>query len=87
MSAVKVELTVGVAGASRIVLDGQDVSKAVSAFDLHADVNSVPTLVLTLPLLGKQSVASEMLVRVVEDAREVLVALGWTPPASEQASA
>jgi len=77
---MNVDLVIGAAAKTRVVLDGQDVSKGVSGLDLHADVRSIPTLVLHMPLQRSLSTSGDVQVVVTEDMHVVLVALGWTPP-------
>jgi hypothetical protein len=63
-----------------ILVDGIDVTRLVSGFDLRSHVGEISTLTLKLPLRAPGQIAGDA--RVVVDGLTVslLRALGWTPP-------
>jgi len=58
---------------------------AVTGFDVHAPADSIPVVTLTLMGAGALRLllaAGAADVRIPDETREALVALGWTPPQS-----
>lgn len=70
------------AGASRVVVDGHDISDAVTSATLELDARSpTPELHLKLGYCELDTVeAAEARVVITEPTRQALLALGWTPP-------
>jgi hypothetical protein len=61
-----------------IRIDGFDISNAVSAVTLRADVRDVPILELTLPI--DATVEGDAYVVIPKATRELLRRMGWTAP-------
>lgn len=64
---------------STIEVGGHDLSKAVRALAVTAEVGQVPALSLDLVICDGE-VEGEVVVTIPEATRDALVALGWTPP-------
>lgn len=77
---MKTEIMLHGAGNGTVVLDGQDVTKAVRSLVVEGGVNQVPSLVLDLTLWELTKVDGEFDVLVSERAADLLIHLGWTPP-------
>jgi hypothetical protein len=71
-----------VAGKTRISVDGQDISTAVTRAVLELDVkNAFPELHLELGHVDVTEFgAEETRVVLIAPTRDALIALGWTPP-------
>ena len=67
-------------GAGRLLLNGQDLSQAVSGVELVSRVGKATVLKLTL---AAPQVSAEWngVVAVDDETRAALLALGWSPPA------
>lgn len=66
---------------STIDIGGHDLSKAVRALAITAEVGTVPVVSLDLVVLDGD-VGGEVVVTIPATTRDALVALGWTPPAT-----
>jgi hypothetical protein len=56
---------------------------SITAFDIHAAPDEVPAIRLTLVGAGAlRLLLSTADVRIPDETRQALIALGWTPPAS-----
>jgi hypothetical protein len=71
---------------SRVQLDGEDISSALTGMRLHLAAGSVPTATLELALWEAPTELDAVRVMVPDETRELLVRLGWTPPAEEATS-
>lgn len=69
--------------ASRVHLDGEDISNALVGVRVHLTPGSVPMATLDLALWEVPTELDQVLVEVPEKTRDLLVRLGWTPPAEE----
>ncbi|MFC9085346.1 hypothetical protein [Nocardiopsis dassonvillei] len=63
-----------------LVLDGHDITNAVTGIALHIEAQQHPVLVLH-PCVFETDVESQVDVHIAEDTHDLLVRLGWTPPA------
>lgn len=71
-------------GRGQVVLDGRDISRAVRGLRLHAGVGELTTVELELPVVVVSELSGALVLAGLEDeVRELLVELGWTPPAEE----
>ena len=71
------------AGRAVIELDGVDVSNLVHAVRVDHEARALPEVDLTLAVT-RYAVAAQARVRIDSASRDLLVALGWTPPRDEQ---
>lgn len=67
---------------STLELDGHDVADQCRGFTLKANVDEFTTLALDLATLGPTEYDGEAQVRVSPETEQLLISLGWTPPAS-----
>lgn len=65
-----------------IKIDGQDVSTAVRRIELAHQAWDLPEIELTL-LAVSHAVDAQARVHIDSASRDLLIALGWTPPAGE----
>jgi hypothetical protein len=75
---MKAEIIIDPTGRGNIRIDGQDVSKAVRGFQLDSCVGEITTLALDLVMIRAEIEADTV---IVPQAYDLLVRLGWTPPA------
>lgn len=68
---------------TRVTLDGTEVSRGLSGLTLQADAGDIPRLTLDLCMLDITKVGGQMEILLSDATRELLVELGWTPPANE----
>ncbi|MFE7954391.1 hypothetical protein [Streptomyces sp. NPDC057413] len=70
----------------QVLIDGHDIARAVTSLSFKAGVGELPTLRLDLRLIDVTELGSaETQVVLGEGVPEALQALGWTPPAADQA--
>lgn len=69
--------------AGRVELSGQDISNALSGLSLRLEAGCVPTATLDLVLWELPTELDTVQVKVPDATKELLVRLGWTPPAEE----
>lgn len=72
--------------ASRVELSGHDISHALTGVTLRLDAGSVPTATLELALWEVPAELDAVEVKVPDETKDLLVRLGWTPPAEEATS-
>lgn len=65
--------------AHRLLVGGEDVSKAVRAIDLHVGVGKLPVVTLDLVVLEGE-IDTAATVEIPDKTHEALIGLGWTPP-------
>jgi hypothetical protein len=73
----------GLPGGTRIELDSKDITCSVAALSVHVGVDHLPTAVLDVILHELDTELENPRVIVPEKTRDLLVRLGWTPPAEE----
>src|SRR5690625_3135968 len=67
-----------------LTLDGHTISpRGISGLTVEAGAGEVPRLTLDVLALDITEVGGQMEVLIPEEARELLMTLGWTPPAGE----
>ncbi|MCE7008754.1 hypothetical protein LWC34_38975 [Kibdelosporangium philippinense] len=66
-----------------VLVDGVDIARAVSAVEVHADVHSVPHIVLSMPIPQVTIDGQRCHVQLHKGTRDALAELGWTPPCPE----
>ena len=67
-----------------LTLDGHTISpRGISGLTVEAGASEVPRLTLDVLALDITEVGGQMEVLIPEEARELLMTLGWTPPAGE----
>lgn len=67
-----------------LTLDGHTISpRGISGLTIEAGTGEVPRLTLDVLALDITEVGGQMEVLIPEEARELLMTLGWTPPAGE----
>ncbi|MFG2269128.1 hypothetical protein ACGFNY_05060 [Streptomyces chartreusis] len=71
---------------SQVELSGHDISHALTGVTLRLDAGSVPTATLEVALWEVPTELDAVQVKVPDETRELLVRLGWTPPAEEDQS-
>ncbi|WP_199572741.1 hypothetical protein [Streptomyces murinus] len=76
----------GFPGGTRVELDGVDIAPVVTRLTLHVGVDNVPTAVVDVVLHELDMELETPRVIVPETTRDLLVRLGWTPPAEEAQS-
>jgi hypothetical protein len=71
-------------GGARVELDGRDISRALQGLSFTVDTRTLPyaraEVVLSLPVIDVSTV-SEADVLIPQATHDLLVQLGWTPPA------
>ncbi|PZT70190.1 hypothetical protein DN402_31725 [Streptomyces sp. SW4] len=67
---------------AQVELDGENIANALTGLTLRMGVDRMPTATLDLVVydLGAEA---EVRFEVPDECRELLVRLGWTPPAEE----
>jgi hypothetical protein len=81
----RVSVVVDATGRGRIHLDGADVSGLVSGVHIDAGVGLVTTVELELRLaVSAELNGARVIVGLDSEIEELLVALGWTPPAGDR---
>ncbi|MFD8805570.1 hypothetical protein [Streptomyces sp. NPDC059597] len=76
----------GDAGPSaQVELDGQDIAKALTGLTLRLGVGHLPTATLDL-IVHDFGAEADVRFVVPDECRDLLVRLGWTPPAEEATS-
>ena len=78
----KIELRVNAAGLGSLVVDGTDLSREIGDMQLSCVPGRKSELQIRLPGV-EAAVEADALVRLPPGTEAVLVALGWTPPATE----
>ena len=73
----------GPGNTSRVELSGHDISRALSGVSLRLEAGCVPTATLDLVLWEMPTELDAVQVKVPDPTKELLVRLGWTPPAEE----
>lgn len=69
----------------RVLIDGTDIAKGLTGLTLRLGADQVPRLELDLQLADMTGLGPiEAEVHLRKASHEALVALGWTPPASER---
>ena len=76
----------GLPGGTQIELDGVDIAHAVTGLSLHIGVDNLPTAVFDVALRELDTDLEQPRVTVPDETRDLLVRLGWTPPAEEATS-
>jgi hypothetical protein len=77
---VDIELVgVGTRGTS-IVIDGQDVTHAISELHIDAQIGKLTTMTVGFPLIDKTAIRGPANVQILDSTRDALIGLGWTPP-------
>lgn len=61
--------------------DTQVPTEALSGITIQADVDDIPRLTLDVITLDTTTVSGEMEILIPDQTRDLLVQLGWTPPA------
>lgn len=68
----------------RLTIDGTDISpRALAGLSVRADAYEVPQITLDLSVLDITMLSGEVEILIPRKTRELLVELGWTPPADE----
>ncbi|CAM5622444.1 hypothetical protein [Streptomyces aurantiogriseus] len=73
----------GLPGGTQVELDGVDIASAVTGVSLRIGLTDRPTAVVDVVLHELDTELEHPLVAVPEKTRDLLVRLGWTPPAEE----
>jgi hypothetical protein len=73
----------GLPGDTQIELDGQDIASAVTGLSLRVGTYGLPEVTLEVVLHELDTVLETPLVILPDATRDLLVRLGWTPPAEE----
>ena len=68
-----------------VELDGVDISRLVRSVSIEAEAAHVPTVTLELAVFEMHSEIAAARIYVAPGTAELLVELGWTPPAEEDA--
>lgn len=76
----------GLPGGTQIELDGVDIANAVTGLSLRMGVDSLPEVTLGVMLHELDTELEHPRVNVPDTTRDLLVRLGWTPPAEEAQS-
>lgn len=72
--------------ASRVHLDGEDISNALVGVKVHLTPGSMPMATLEMALWEVPTELDRVRIEVPDETRALLVRLGWTPPAEEATS-
>lgn len=75
-----VELSVDGQGHGSLVIDGQDLSSATRAVHIRTGIGRPTTVEVTLAGVAAIEVDGEVRLVMRDEAREALIAHGWTPP-------
>jgi hypothetical protein len=73
----------GLPGGTQIELDGEDIARSVTGLSLYISTDNRPTAVVDVVLHEMDTDLDNPRVIVPEKTRDLLVRLGWTPPAEE----
>lgn len=73
----------GLPGGTQIELDGRDIANVVTGLSLRVGVDSLPEVTLGVVLHVLDTELENPRVVVPDATKELLVRLGWTPPAEE----
>ncbi|MFZ3473098.1 hypothetical protein ACODT3_10810 [Streptomyces sp. 4.24] len=76
----------GLAGGTKVELDGQDISCSLSGLAFSIDLDDRPRAVLDVVLKDLSTSVENPKVVVPDATRELLIRLGWTPPEGDGAS-
>lgn len=76
----------GMAGGTQIEMDGEDIAPAISGLTVRMEAGAMPTAVLDVVLWELDEELVSPRVTVPDKTRDLLVRLGWTPPAEEEPS-
>lgn len=69
--------------ASRVHLDGEDISNALVGVKVNLAPGSMPMATLEMALWEVPTELDQVGIQIPEETRALLVRLGWTPPAEE----
>lgn len=84
MATRTVHATLTPTGQGTITVDGHDLSNATRGISLRSEVGQMPEILLDLVVIETTRIdAEEVEVTIPTATAEALVALGWTPPATE----
>lgn len=67
-----------------IELDGKEISRSVQEIEIHAGVNELPEVRLSLVAPVVETTTTPAFVVLDNATRELLIRFGWTPPPSER---
>lgn len=73
----------GLPGGTTVELDGEDVTAALAGLSLTLSAEHRPTAVLNVLLRHTDTEVENPTVVIPDETRDLLVRLGWTPPAEE----
>ncbi|MBC2903150.1 hypothetical protein [Streptomyces cupreus] len=76
----------GLPGGTQVELDGEDIAPLVEGLSLRIGVKALPTVTLDVIVHELDTELPNPRVVVPEKTRDLLVRLGWTPPAEEATS-
>ena len=74
-----VQLRIGADSRGSIVVDGNDLSKAVNGVEVWSRVGHTTTLTLHM-VAPVVEIDGQCAIEIVDKTRDALIALGWTPP-------
>lgn len=80
---MKAKITLSGVGRGEILLDGHDVSSEVRGFTIRGDTKGLPALQLDFVERKQIEFEGEVVPVLTDWQRELLVRMGWTPPAIE----
>lgn len=83
-AAVRVGAVAGVSRDDRIEINGHDITSAVRRMTLDAEAGRLTSLTLNLNAVKGATLDGEMDVRLDEDVRDALLAIGWSAPPDER---
>lgn len=66
-----------------VTLDGDDISRLVRSVSIDAEAGHIPSVRLELAVFEIESAAEGTKVHIASGTEDLLVRLGWTPPAEE----
>ncbi len=67
--------------AATLVVDGKDLSNSARAVTITAEAMAWPQVTLDLVVTKGAQYEGRAIVRLAPDVEEILIGLGWTPPA------
>ncbi|MFC5993531.1 hypothetical protein ACFQE5_04785 [Pseudonocardia hispaniensis] len=76
-----IKITLDGTGGGTVHIGDHDLSGAIRSLYLDAEATQVPRLGLELPA-AEVTVDGQAQIRVTQDTADLLIALGWTPPAT-----
>lgn len=81
MTTASITLTPERGPGSRVTIAGHDITNAVHALTVSAEVGRIPTITLDLAVVDVTSLdADHTQILIPDHTRHALIALGWTPP-------